>query len=133
MKLLRQVFSIPLITAFICFNTQSADLHVHAAADHAELDHQHGPAVHHHDAGVRVPGNDARLTAVDADDTVILVRLCATSASGAKPTAARCVAVASANRPTLAIVGGTRIVARAHGPPPFRPDSLRAPPASHPL
>ena len=132
MKLLRQVFSVALVTAFICFNTQSADLHVHAA-EHADAEHHHGPALHHHDAGVRIPGNVARLAAVDADNTVILVRLCAASASSAKPPTARCIDIASVERLTPSIVSSLRVVARAHGPPSSRPSSPRAPPAFQPL
>jgi hypothetical protein len=102
-------------------------------AEHADAAHHHGPALHHHDTGVRMPGNDVRLTAVDADNTAILVRLCAASAPGAKSPTARGIDVASIEPPTPSIVTSLRIVARAHGPPSLRPDSLRAPPASQPL
>lgn len=122
-----------LVASVICFNTQSTDLHVHAAAEHAVADHQHGPALHHHDSQVRLPLNALRITDLDADDTVISVWLCAASTSAAKPTPARRVYIGSVEQPTSTIVTGPRIVARAHGPPSSRPNSLRAPPASQPL
>lgn len=129
---LRQVFSVALVAAFACVNAKSIDLHVHAAADHAAPEHRHGPALHHHDAAIRLPLDEPHVTAVDADDRVVPVRFCAASTSITKPTAARCIEVAFVERPSPTIVIGARVVTRAHGPPSSRPDSLRAPPASLP-
>ena len=132
MKLLRQGFSVALIAALICFTTQSADFHVHAA-EHADADHHHGPALHHHEAAARSSVNGAHIRAVDEDDTVVPVLLCAASAGGAKSSTARSIDVRSIEPPTASIGLSLGVIARAHGPPPFRADSLRAPPASQPL
>ena len=106
--LLRRVFSAVLVAAFAGFNAQLVDLHVHAATEHADKDHhQHGPALHHHDAAVRMPIDEVRITGVDNDDTVIPVRLCAASASGPKPTAARVVETPVVEGPKPAMVSGT--------------------------
>jgi hypothetical protein len=59
--------------------------------------------------------------------------LTAASTSAAKPTPARRVYIGPVEHVTSTIVIGPRVVARAHGPPSARPNSLRAPPASQPL
>jgi hypothetical protein len=126
-KRLRQVSSLSLVAAFVCFNVQSVDLHIHAVTENAG-DHHHGPALHHHDGRGPRAADGPRLAALDADDTVIPVRLCVTSTAPDRPTLGRCIDISLVEQPAVAIINNARVTPRAHGPPWSRPDSLRAPP-----
>jgi hypothetical protein len=125
LRLFRQALSVVLVSALVFVHAASFDLHVHAP----NAAHQHGPALHHHDAADSSPSDEAHIGVVDDRNTVIHVRLSASSPSSPKPTPAAGECSTPVDPGTPAIVNGTRIVARAHGPPAIRPYSLRAPPA----
>jgi hypothetical protein len=102
--------------------------HVHANSDHAEeSDHQHGPAIHHHD-------DLEHALHVDTGNS---------SAGGAAITIAVPVGIGSAviavhaelaevlPIPELQHIGDMRTIeVRSHGPPPARNSFLRGPPTS---
>ena len=126
MKRFRRLYSLVVSVAFAAFTIQSIELHVHAAAH----EHQHGPAMHHHDAAIRLPIDEMRIAGVDPDDTVVPGQLCAARLTTAQPLAAHAIAICTAPPALPAIMKRTPLIARAHGPPSSRPASLRAPPAS---
>lgn len=128
----RRLLALALVGGLTSMNVQAAELHVHATTEHVDDAHHHGPASHHHD--VDHHSSDAtRLSAVDADDTVIQVALVAASPQSVKP-----LHVANQDVPLFdgripSVIDAARIVARAHGPPSTVQHSLRAPPASSSL
>ena len=107
---------------------QARAFHVHAVSDHEEdRDHQHGPAIHHHDDFDRALHADAG--DVSAGGTVITIAVPVATGSAAVVVYAEF--PDALPTPELRLVGDARAIdVRSHGPPPARNSLLRGPPSS---
>lgn len=107
---------------------QSLAFHVHDVPDHAEnREHQHGPAIHHHDDidSLRHVDEEERSTA----GTVMPIAIAAATTS----VGFAVVAMVADTLPTpqLRLMGDAPTIdVRSHGPPQSRSDFLRGPPTS---
>lgn len=125
---MRRGLAILIVLSLSSLQVQSLAFHVHAVPDHSEdRDHQHAPALHHHDDfdSVRHIDEEER----SAAGTVITIAVVSAPASAAFPL----VVMVAETLPTPALqrMGDARTIdVRSHGPPQTRSNFLRGPPTS---
>ena len=125
---MRRGLAILIVLSLSSLQVQSLAFHVHAIADHAEdRQHQHGPAIHHHDdfdSPLHV--DEGELSTAGA---VITIAIPAATASAAVVVCAELTQVPLP--PELQLIGDARAIdVRSHGPPQARSAFLRGPPPS---
>ena len=128
---MRRGLAILIVLSLCSLQVQSLAFHVHAIADHAqEREHQHGPAIHHHDdfdSALHVDAGE-----LSAAGAVITIAIPAATASAAVVVFAELTEAGST--PELQIIGDVRAIeVRSHGPPQAHNTFLRGPPSSLPV
>ena len=125
---MRRGLAVLVVLSLCSLQVQSLAFHVHGVPDHAEdREHQHGPAIHHHDdfgsarhvdEGDLATGGAVITIAVPAAATSTIVVVHAEFAEALSVL-------------ELQLAGDARAVdVRSHGPPPPRNSFLRGPPTS---
>lgn len=125
---MRRGLAVLIVLSLCSLQVQALAFHVHAVPDHAEdRDHQHGPAIHHHDDADRDPHVDGG--DVSAGGSVVTIAVPVATASAAVVVYAEFVEALPATE--LQPIGDTRAIdVRSHGPPPAPNAFLRGPPTS---
>lgn len=124
-----RLVAVVLCAALFGLNAESALLHVHQGE--AGAHHHHGPAAHQHKIKAPRAASRAALTEPDEDSTSIPAVLAKATTPHAHVVFAAATAVMTIDRPGMTFVPRLALAPRAHGPPPHRPGSPRAPPQSH--
>jgi hypothetical protein len=124
----RRGLAVLVVLSLCSLQVQSLAFHVHGVPDHAEdREHQHGPAIHHHDefdAARHVDEGE-----LSEGGTVITIAVPAAATSTIVIVHAEFAEALSVLQ--LQLAGDARAVdVRSHGPPPNRHSFLRGPPAS---
>jgi hypothetical protein len=113
--------------SLFALQAQSLAFHVHAVSEHHDEDHQHGPAIHHHDDFEDALHVDER----DASTGGATITVAVPAATVSALVVVDAELGEAVHRPDLQLIGDARTIeVRSHGPPQSRTASLRGPPTS---